>query len=117
MRAEAMHELSITQNIVDIACELAGSRRLRAVRVRIGRLTGIDVRAVRFCYDLCAQGTVAEGSRLEIDEVPGSGRCSQCQREIALDLPLAVCPCERAAGIERVAGDELLVTELEVDDP
>lgn len=111
-----MHELSITQHIVAIACEHAGSRRVRAVRVRIGRLTGIDVRAVRFCFDLCAEGTLAEGSRLEIDEVPGAARCSQCQREIALELPLGVCPCEQAAWLERTSGDELVVTELEVDD-
>ena len=111
-----MHELSISHNIVAIACEQAGSRRVRAVRVRIGRLTGIDVQAVRFCYDLCAQGTQADGSRLEVDEVPGAGRCTQCQREIALDVPLGVCPCERAALLVRTSGDELVVTELEVDD-
>ena len=111
-----MHELSITRNIVAIACEQAGSRRVHAVHVRIGLLTGIDVRAVRFCYDLCAQGTRAEGSRLEIEEVPGAGRCSECQRQVPLDLPLAVCPCERAAWLERTSGDELMVTELEVDD-
>lgn len=111
-----MHELSITQNIVDIACELAGERRVRAVRVRIGQLTGVDVRAVRFCYELCAEGTRAQGSRLDIDEVPGAGRCTDCQREIALDRPLGVCPCERAALLERTSGDELVVTQLEVDD-
>lgn len=111
-----MHELSITQNIVEIACELAGSRRVRAVRVRIGRLTGVDVRAVRFCYDLCAEGTLVEGSRLEIDEVPGAARCTECRREIALELPLGVCPCAQAALLERTSGDELTVTELEVDD-
>lgn len=111
-----MHELSITRSIVDIACEQAGERRVRAVRVRIGKLTGVDVRAVRFCYDLCAQGTRAEGSSLEVDEIPGSARCSECQREIALEQPLGVCPCERSARLERTAGDELLVTELEVSD-
>lgn len=111
-----MHELSITQNIVEIACELASARRVRAVRVRIGLLTGVDVHAVRFCFDLCAEGTLAEGSRLEIEQVPGVGRCTQCRREIRLELPFGVCPCERAALLERIAGDELAVTELEVDD-
>lgn len=111
-----MHELSITHNIVAIACAQAGDRQVRAVRVRIGALTGIDLEAVRFCYDLCAEGTQAEGSRLEVEWIAGAGRCTECRREIALDLPLGVCPCERQALLERIAGDELLVTELEVDD-
>ena len=111
-----MHELSITQNIVAIACEQAGERRVSAVRVRIGKLTGIDVRAVRFCYELCTQETQAAGSQLEIEEIAGRARCTECQRDVALELPFGVCPCERGAALERIAGDELLVTELEVSD-
>lgn len=111
-----MHELSITHNIVAIACEQAGDRRVRAVRVRIGALTGVDVQAVRFCYDLVTEGTQAAGSTLEVEEVPGAGRCTECQREVPLDVPLGVCPCERRALLQRTAGEELLVTELEVDD-
>jgi hydrogenase nickel incorporation protein HypA/HybF len=111
-----MHELSITHNIVAIACEQAGDRRVRAVHVRIGALTGVDVQAVRFCYDLCTEGTSAAGSQLVVEEVAGAARCTECQREVALDLPIGVCPCERRALLARTAGDELLVTELEVDD-
>jgi hydrogenase nickel incorporation protein HypA/HybF len=111
-----MHELSITRNIVAIACEQAGARRVRAVHVRVGALTGVDVQAVRFCYDLCTEGTVAAGSTLEVEEIPGAARCTQCQKEIALELPLGICPCDKRAVIERTAGDELLVTGLEVDD-
>lgn len=111
-----MHELSITRNIVAIACEQAGERRVRAVYLRVGALTGVDVQAVRFCYDLCAEGTVAAGSTLEVEHVPGAARCTVCEREIALSLPLGICPCDKRAPIERTAGDELLVTGLEVDD-
>lgn len=111
-----MHELSITRNIVAIACEQAGARRVRAVHVRVGALTGVDVSAVRFCYDLCTEGTVAAGSRLEVEHVPGAGRCTDCQRELTLEHPIGICPCDKRALIERTAGDELLVTGLEVDD-
>ena len=111
-----MHELSITRNIVAIACEQADGRRVRAVHVRVGALTGVDVHAVRFCYDLCAEGTLAAGSTLEVEEIKGAARCTVCAREIALELPLGICPCDKRAPIERTAGDELLVTGLEVDD-
>jgi hydrogenase nickel incorporation protein HypA/HybF len=111
-----MHELSITRNIVAIACEHAGARKVRAVHLRVGALSGIDVRAVRYCYDLCTDGTVAAGSRLEVEEVAGRARCTGCAEDIPLDSPVALCPCERRAPLERIAGDELLVTSMEVDD-
>lgn len=111
-----MHELSITSSIVAIACEQAGERRVRAVHVKIGALTGVDVQALRFCYDLCAEGTLAAGSELKLEHVPGAARCRECQREIALTTPLGLCPCDKQALLERIAGDELLVTALEVED-
>lgn len=111
-----MHELSITRNIVAIACERAGQRRVHAVHLQIGALSGVDAEAVRFCYDLCTEGTVAAGSRLEIEAVPGSARCQECSRTLPLSEPIALCPCERRAPLTRLTGGELLVTAMEVED-
>ncbi len=111
-----MHELSITRNVVAIACEHAGTRRVHSVHLRVGALSGIDPEAVRFCYDLCTEGTVAAGSRLEIEQVPGRARCDECQKELPLEAPIALCPCERRATLTRLGGDELLVTAMEVED-
>lgn len=111
-----MHELSITRNIVAIACEHAGQRRVHAVHLQIGALSGIDAAAVRFCYDLCTEGTVAAGSRLEIEEVPATARCQECAKTLPLSEPIALCPCERRAPLVRLSGGELLVTAMEVED-
>lgn len=109
-----MHELSITQNIVAIVVENAGGRPVKAVKLQIGALSGVEVQAVRFCFDVCAKGTVVEGARLEVDQPPGLGRCVACDKEIALERPLGICPCERRARIEIVSGEELLVKEMEL---
>lgn len=111
-----MHELSITRNIVAIACEHARDRKVRSVHLKIGALSGIDARAVEFCYGLCTEGTVAAGSTLVIEHVPGAARCVECNKDVALDEPRALCPCPRGAFLQRTAGDELLITTLEVDD-
>ena len=47
-----MHELSITQSIVDACAERAGSARVLRVTVEIGRLSGVLPDAVRFCYEV-----------------------------------------------------------------
>lgn len=111
-----MHELSITRSIVAIACEHARGRKVLAVHLKIGALSGIDAESVRFCFDVCAEGTEVAGSKLVIEDVPGTARCRGCDKTIALDGPAVLCPCERREVLERLSGDELLVTSLEVDD-
>ncbi|MEM1347236.1 MAG: hydrogenase maturation nickel metallochaperone HypA [Myxococcota bacterium] len=77
-----MHELSITQNIVAIVAEKAAGRPVQAVTLRIGELAGVEVEAVRFCFDVCAKGTSVEGAKLEIEQPPGRGRCTACAEEM-----------------------------------
>ena len=109
-----MHELSITRNIVSIVAERAGQRRVRRVRLQVGKLSGIEVSAVRFCYDVCAAGTVLEGSTLEVEELEGRARCLQCRQEVSIAHFTARCPCERRARVEMTQGEELLIKEMEV---
>ena len=110
-----MHELGITQEVVAIAVERAAGRRVIRVVLEVGKLSGVLPDAVRFCFDLCAEGTEAEGAALEIREPPGRGRCRACGAEVALEGPLGVCGCG-GTDLEWVAGGELRVTELELAD-
>ncbi len=111
-----MHELSLTRNIVAICAERAGERSVRTVRLQVGKLAGVEVAALRFCFDLVAEGTVLEGASLEIDEVEGRGQCTECHETVALEHLVAVCGCEKRAPVELVAGEELLIKEMETED-
>jgi hydrogenase nickel incorporation protein HypA/HybF len=109
-----MHELSISRNVVAIVCEHAEGQRVTRVRLEIGLLSAIMPEAIRFCFDVCTQGTAAEGATLEIDEVPGRGRCDACGTEAALEEPFGVCPgC--GAALRVIAGEELKIKEMEVE--
>ncbi len=108
-----MHELGITQEIVEIAARRAGAARVRRVVVEIGRLTAVLPDAVRFCFDACADGTMVAGAALEIIEVPGRGRCRSCGIENVLDRPFGICSCGHT-DFEWLAGDELRVRSVEV---
>jgi hydrogenase nickel incorporation protein HypA/HybF len=66
-----MHELGITAEIIDIAARYATADRVRRIIVEIGRETAVLPDAVRFCFDLCAEGTPVQGAELEIVELPG----------------------------------------------
>ena len=108
-----MHELSITRNIVAIVSEAAAGRRVTCVRLEIGQLSAVMPDAVRFCFDVCAQGTVLEGATLEIDAIEGRGQCNQCGSEFPLAQLAGRCRCG-SLDIRNIAGAELNVKEMEV---
>ena len=66
-----MHELGISRNIVAIVGEAAKGRRVRRVTLEIGKLSGVMPHAIRFSFDVVAEGTLLEGAALEIRETPG----------------------------------------------
>lgn len=108
-----MHELGITQNIVAIVSERAGDQKVCRVKLEIGKLSAIVPEAIRFCFDLCAEGTVLEGAMLEIDEIAGRGSCNRCGNEIELSLLAGSCLCG-CRDITCVSGQELKIKEMEV---
>jgi hydrogenase nickel incorporation protein HypA/HybF len=108
-----MHELGITQEIVAIVTERSGGAKVTRVVLEIGKLSAVLPDAVRFCFDLCTEGTAAEGAALEIIETPGRARCRACGGEVVLDRPFGRCACG-GSDLEWLAGAELRIKEMEV---
>jgi hydrogenase nickel incorporation protein HypA/HybF len=107
-----MHELSIADAIVRIACTHAGERQIETVEIKVGHLRQVVPDSLAFAFTLVAEGTVAEGAELVMDVVPAAGVCRACGVESELPgFPLA---CARCGGldIELVRGEELLVDTL-----
>lgn len=108
-----MHELAITQSVVDAACERAAGRPVRRILVRVGALTAVVPEAMLFCFDLVTEGTVAEGARLDIEQPPGGARCRTCGTDFALADAILLCPCG-SADVAVTAGRELQILSMEV---
>ncbi len=107
-----MHELGITRNIVAIVGERAGSMRVKRVVLELGKLSLVMPHAVRFCFDVCSQGTSLEGAELEIREIAGLGRCRACGASVELEVPFGKCHCG-SGPIECIAGQEMNIKEME----
>jgi hydrogenase nickel incorporation protein HypA/HybF len=108
-----MHELGIAQEVVAIVSEHAGRARVTRVVLEIGRHALILPDSIRFCFDLCSEGTVAQGAELEIREVPGRALCRECGLEVTLEQPFGLCACG-SADLQWLTGDEIKVKEMEV---
>ncbi|MFM2063954.1 MAG: Hydrogenase/urease nickel incorporation protein HypA [Cyanobacteriota bacterium] len=110
-----MHELGITQNIIAIVSENAQNKKVQRVLLEIGKLSAIMPDAIKFCFDICAQGTIVEGALLEIIEIPGMARCRQCGATFYVDKPFGICECG-SVELDLITGQELNIKEIEVEE-
>jgi hydrogenase nickel incorporation protein HypA/HybF len=108
-----MHELAITQSVVDAVCERAAGRPVHSVRLQVGALTAVVPDAMRFCFDLITEGTSLEGARLEIDQLPGGAHCRDCGTDFGLTDHILLCPCG-SADVAVISGRELQILSMEV---
>jgi hydrogenase nickel incorporation protein HypA/HybF len=110
-----MHELSITQSVVEICEKNAGGRRVLAVTLELGELSGIVPDAVEFCFEACTKGTLLEGARLVITRVAPKGLCRDCGSEFPVSAYYDSCPNCGGYTVELMRGEEMRVKELEVE--
>src|ERR1700680_380608 len=76
-----MHELSIALSIIDGVEEETvrlGGRHVKAVHLRVGRLSGIVREALMASYELACEQTMLAGSRLVIEDVAVVTQCATC---------------------------------------
>lgn len=113
-----MHELSIAQCLIESACEAAaaeGAARVTRLHTRIGALSGVVKEALLFSFELAAEGTLCAGAVLEIEEVPITVYCSQCDAPRSLaDAWSFVCPVCGAPTPKVLGGRELDLISVEV---
>ena len=109
-----MHELAITQSVVDMVRDRTADRRVSTVRLQVGRLSGVVPDAMQFCYELVTAGTPLAGSMLEIEQTPGHARCRTCGDDIELPDLILLCPCG-SADVDLVSGKELQVISVELE--
>jgi hydrogenase nickel incorporation protein HypA/HybF len=108
-----MHELAIAEDVLGTITARTAERKVHAVRLEVGRLSGVSADSLRFCFELVAAGTGVDGAVLDIIEPSGRARCLTCAEEFALDELILLCGCG-STDVRIVAGDELRIVSVEV---
>lgn len=119
-----MHELSAAISIVQTLLKVARERsvrKIKAVRLEVGDLTLLNPDQLRFCFEVAARGTLAEGAELRIERKPTVLRCQKCNRvfewapeedPLSHLLPLRLaCTC-RSTDVKVESGRELRVVSM-----
>ncbi len=71
--------------------------------------------SLQFCYQALTAGTPLESSGLRIEVIPVRARCESCGREFRIESFFFVCPHCESAQVKVLSGQELQVSELEVE--
>jgi hydrogenase nickel incorporation protein HypA/HybF len=114
-----MHEMGVAQSVLDIvrgAVPPARAADVRAVRVRIGQMAGVLPESLDFCFGAIVMDTPFRSAYLVLERVPVTCVCAGCGLRFGSDGPAFACPSCRAGRIRMVAGGELQVVDVELDD-
>jgi hydrogenase nickel incorporation protein HypA/HybF len=110
--------MSIAMSVAQIVVERAreeGATRALCVTVEVGELSGVMPEALEFCYEAAVMGGLAEGSRLVVKRIPAVAVCGECGETFAPDARIFVCPKCDGFTAELKSGEELAVSEIEVE--
>ena len=113
-----MHELSVTENILDIACKHAvqsHATRVTAINLVIGQLSSIVDDSVQFYWDLISENTICSGSELHFQRVPAVFHCLDCDQQYNLEERLSPCPNCGSIRSEIVTGEEFYLDSIEIE--
>lgn len=114
-----MHELAVTQGILDIAvaeAEKAGNRKVINIKIKLGVFTGLVPQCIQEYYDLISEDTVAEGAELIFEKIPAVIHCESCGADSTIDRFRLRCPVCNENRVRIVSGKEFYIDSMEVED-
>ncbi len=113
-----MHELAVTQSILEIATRhatQAKARRVTDIYLVIGRLSSIIDDSVQFYWDLISKDTICKGSTLHFERKPAEIICLECSTEFQVELEINPCPNCGSLKLKVKSGDQFWLESIEIE--
>jgi hydrogenase nickel incorporation protein HypA/HybF len=113
-----VHELAITQNILDIVLNEAKSaqaNKVTKINLVIGELSGTVSDCVQFYFDFLKKDNAAEDATLDFKLVPAELRCRDCLTAFNPKDSAWICPNCKGTSLDVVSGRECYVESIEVE--
>lgn len=113
-----MHEMSLAEGVLQLIEDAAKQQNFAVVKtvwLEIGQLSGVEVEAMKFCFDAVTRDSIAQNARLEIIALPGTGWCMACAVTVPMSQVFGECPHCGGHQMQVTGGTEMRLKELEVD--
>jgi hydrogenase nickel incorporation protein HypA/HybF len=112
-----MHELSLIENVLDLALEQARQHEaetIETITLRIGSLAGVDPDALAFAFEVVKAGSIAAAAELVIEAVPAQCFCAECACVFAAADGCCECPSCGTISRDLRQGKELQLLSLQL---
>ncbi len=115
-----MHELPITQSLLDLAlkhADEAGGGRITNLYLVIGKLSSVVDRSIQFYWDIISEDTAAEGAELHFRNTPLKIECLDCST--VFEPEEFTFTCESCGGnrVRVAGGDEFHLEAIDLESP
>ena len=113
-----MHEMSLCEGVLQIIETEARNQdfdKVKRVILDVGVLSGVEIPALEFAFEIVMRGSIAENATLEINELEAQAWCMQCAGTVTVKQRHDACPKCESYQLQISSGDEMRIKELEVD--
>lgn len=113
-----MHELPVTESILEIVLRhaaQANARRVDHIYLAIGDLASIVDDSVQFYWEIIAKDSLAGSAQLHFRRIPTEMRCLDCQHQFQPELETLACPACHRQHLQIVAGREFFVESIDIE--
>ncbi|MEZ4666366.1 MAG: hydrogenase maturation nickel metallochaperone HypA [Anaerolineae bacterium] len=109
-----MHELSVTQSLLELAQDHARGGQITDLYIVVGQLSSFIDDSVQFYWNVISEGTLAEGSTLHFNRKTAVMECRECQHQYQFNAEQFACPNCGSVQIQLISGDEFYLEAIEV---
>jgi hydrogenase nickel incorporation protein HypA/HybF len=113
-----MHELIVTENILEIAlkhAKQAGASKVTDIHLVIGNLSSIVDDSVSFYWNIISEDTICNNANLHIKRIPAELQCTDCGKQYAIDSGLSPCPACGSTKVKVISGEEFWLDSIEIE--
>jgi hydrogenase nickel incorporation protein HypA/HybF len=114
-----IHELAVTEGVLKVVlkyAEVNEAQRVISIQLQVGELRDITEEWVQRYFDYLSRGTLAEGGKIFIKQIPAALQCLECEEifEANIRQENILCPGCNSAKNKLIAGSEFLIESIEV---
>ena len=114
-----MHELPITQSILNIALSEAkknNAAKVTKIKIALGVMCGMVPECIQEYFNLISEDTIAYKAELVFRKIPVTFRCAECGEEFSCDRIRFRCDKCGSNRVKMLSGREFYVESIDIED-
>lgn len=110
-----MHEIGVLFEVVKTVERFAMEQNVQEIQtliLQIGELSSMVPDYLQKLYPAAVEGTILEGSNLEIEILTANGLCRECNKVFTIASNKGMCPNCHTRNWEMISGKEFYIKEI-----